>query len=353
MKKIAFVTYLYSDSNFSSGGVKLNYILLDGLKKAGFQIDLYAGQIESNVHNICDNICDFGDLDKNRDMYDFILSDKASIKSDITYIHDHSYPFRIEKMFSKFRFALYKIFKKKRHNGRLYDFYQIKENLASTKVVVVSSNVLKQDMIDNYEVPESRIVVIPPPIEDYPEQTVKTKPENIFTFGLCAVGFARKGGYIALDAIRRLKRKNKNFKLKIIYPKNNFFVNLLVKLYGLTKYCEFLGTFSDMSKFYNTIDCLIMPSVLEPFGMVTTEALACAVPAIIPTHCGACDAIKTGFDGIVYEAGKNPAKTLANAMQEMLNIDSEKYLQMSKNSLEVSNSFKSDVFTEKYLELLK
>lgn len=33
-KKIAFVTNFYMDNNFSSGGVKLNYILLNGLNAA-------------------------------------------------------------------------------------------------------------------------------------------------------------------------------------------------------------------------------------------------------------------------------------------------------------------------------
>ena len=32
-KKIAFVTNIYRDNNFASGGVKLNFILLCGLKK--------------------------------------------------------------------------------------------------------------------------------------------------------------------------------------------------------------------------------------------------------------------------------------------------------------------------------
>lgn len=352
MKRIAFVTYLYTDSNFESGGVKLNYLLVDGLKNAGYHVDLFCSEVLSNVHNLFENIYPFNEIENNRDKYDFILSDKASLKSDITYIHDHSYPFRAKKMFSPLNFSLYKIFKKKRHLARLNDFYRVKENLANTKLVVVSSKVLKEDMIENYGVDEEKIVIIHPPIEKYAEQFPKTRDEKFFTFGLCAVGFQRKGGYIALNAINKLKNKNKNFKLKIIYPKNNFFVKLLVKLYGLEKYCEFLGIFEDMSKFYNSIDCLIMPSVLEPFGMVTTEALACGVPAIVPTHCGACDAIENGYNGIVYDAGKNPVATLVKAMKEMLDIDEEKYSQMSKNSLEKANSYTADSFTKEYLKLL-
>ncbi len=352
MKKIAFVTYLYTDANFESGGVKLNYLLVNGLKNAGYQVDLYCSEILSNVHNVFDKVYEFGEIENNRGNYDFVLSDKASLKSDITYIHDHSYPFRAKKMFSPLKYTLYKIFKKKRHIQRLNDYYRVKENLVNTKIVVVSSSILKQDMIENYGVKEENIVIIPPPIEEYPEQFAKTEKPVLFTFGLCAVGFERKGGYVALNAIKILKRKNKNFRLKIIYPKNNLFINFIMKLYGLEKYCKFLGLYNDMSKFYDDIDCLIMPSILEPFGMVTTEALACGVPAIVPNHCGACDSIKTDFNGIVYEAGKHPVKALATAMQEMLDISNDKYIEMSKNSLEKSNSYKVDAFISAYLKLL-
>lgn len=353
MKKIAFVTHIYTDSNFHSGGVKLNYILLNGLKKCNYTIDLYCNNVRNNVHNLFENIYKFDEIENNRANYDLILSDKACVPSDITYIHDHSYPFRVKMLFSKFKFNLYKIFKEKRHNKRLSEFNITKNNLKNTKIVVVSSNILKQDMIDNYDVDEHRIIVIPPPIEEYGLQHSKSKKEVPFIFGLCAVGFERKGGYIALKAIKNLKYYNKNFKVKIIYPSDNFFVKLLLKLYGIEKYCEFLGFYNDMSKFYNSIDCLIMPSLLEPYGMVTTEALSCGVPAIVPNHCGACDCIENAYNGYVYDAKNKPVDSLVDAMKNMLELGNTEYLELSKNSLKTSKSFTSDSFVQRYLKLME
>ena len=42
MKKIAFVTNFYSDSNFSTGGAKLNHMVLDELAKKGYEINVFS-----------------------------------------------------------------------------------------------------------------------------------------------------------------------------------------------------------------------------------------------------------------------------------------------------------------------
>ena len=53
-KRVAFVTSGYMDSNFSSGGIKLNYILLNGLKKQNYSIDLYCDRIVTYEYKILD-----------------------------------------------------------------------------------------------------------------------------------------------------------------------------------------------------------------------------------------------------------------------------------------------------------
>ena len=37
-KRLAFVTNIYRDNNFVSGGVKLNYILCKGLQEHGYKL---------------------------------------------------------------------------------------------------------------------------------------------------------------------------------------------------------------------------------------------------------------------------------------------------------------------------
>lgn len=346
-KTIAFVTPVYTDNEFDSGGIKLNFILLDGLKKHGYIIDLYTNNIKSNIKNIPQNIFSLKDFETNKHKYDLIISDKAFVPSNITYIHDHSYPYRIKMMSNKLAHFLYKAFRPKHHKRRLNEFLKTKENISSCQKVIVSSIVLKNDMIENYKIASQNIEILPPPIERYQINKIRN---SIFTFGISALGFNRKGGYIALNAIRELKKTNKKFKVKFIYPSNNLAVKLLIKIYGIQKYCEFIPQQTDMQQFYNSIDCLIMPSLIEPFGMVATEALSLGCPVITAEHCGASDYVNNGINGFLYKT--NSSFELAKAMQQILNTNEKDLDFLKDKSIESVKELYSDDFIRKFLSII-
>ena len=346
-KKIAFVTNIYRDNNFSSGGVKLNYILLNGLKRSGYGIDLFADDKSIEHLEIFDKVLCFSEFEASRADYDIVLSDKACVSSDITYIHDHSYAYRVKMMSNPIRYFFYKIFCSNHHKRRLSEFYKTKENICKCKKVVVSSEILKRDILNNYGVPEDRAEIIPPPVERYP---IKKYQNRIFTFGISALGFARKGGYLLLRAIKELKEKNIKFKVIFIYPSNNLAVRLLVKLYGIEEFCEFIGRQNDMGRFYNSVDCLIMPSLVEPFGMVAAEALSVGCPVITASHCGAADYIRNGLNGYIYEG--NSSENLAGTMLKILEIPYSEYLILRENSVKSVNNLYEEDFVNRFLGIL-
>ena len=344
---IAFVTRIYTDENFDSGGIKLNFILLENLKRCGYKIDLFCNKIISNSKNICTAVYKLNEFESKKENYDCILSDKAFVASDITYIHDHSYPYRIKMMSGKFFHFFYKFFKNKHHRRRVREFLNTKQTLADCKKVIVSSSILKQDLIENYEVDKNKIEIIPPPIEKY---KINREKNNIFTFGISALGFSRKGGYLTLFAINRLKKTKNKFKVIFIYKSNNLFVKFLIAFLGLNKYCEFIAQQQNMEKFYNSIDCLLMPSLIEPFGMVSIEALSTGCPVITAAHCGVSDYIKDGENGYLYN--KNSSKELALAMLKMLETNQQKYDYMQKQSINSVQNLYTENFIKKYLSIL-
>lgn len=349
-KKIAFWEKTYQDNNFSTGGQKFNYILLKELKKSGYSIDLFCNNIISIQNDIFDKIFPLEAFEEVKKNYDFILSTDGKIPSDITYIHGHSYIFRAKYMSNKISHFFYKIFSKKSHKKRLNEYLKARENLKLTKKVIVSSEILKQDMIDNYGIDSKNIFIIPPPIERH---EILNKQENdVFTFGVSLTGFERKGGYILLKAIKELKKTKMNFKVIMIYPSKNIFVNLIKKVYNIEKYCEFIGIQKDMNKFYNSIDCLLMPSIIEPFGMVATEALSNGCPVITSTRCGAADYIKHKENGFLYDADLS-VKGLVNSMLEMMSITKEEKANMFNNCIKSVEDCNEKVFVQKYIELLK
>jgi glycosyltransferase involved in cell wall biosynthesis len=51
------------------------------------------------------------------------------------------------------------------------------------------------------------------------------------------------------------------------------------------------------------MDCLVLPSRIEAFGMVVVEALAVGVPAIVTPQVGAAEIIATGENGWIVPVG--------------------------------------------------
>lgn len=60
---------------------------------------------------------------------------------------------------------------------------------------------------------------------------------------------------------------------------------------------------SELPPVYAAADVLILPSRLDGFGLVVSEALACGTPVIVSDHVGAGDLIREGVNGWIVAAG--------------------------------------------------
>ena len=227
------------------------------------------------------------------------------------------------------------------------------------KIFAVSS-IVKDDLVRNCNIPEERIKIIFPGcenselVEEYDiKKYDKTKP---FVFGLSAVGFVRKGGFLFLDAIRRLKKDYPNIKAKIIYPdyKKNLGLMLYLWFYNLKDTVEIVGYQKDMSAFYRSLDCLVVPSIFEAFGRVVIEGMTHKIPVIVGSGVGAKDIIKDGGNGFVFEADGYSGKPLAEKMKEVIrnynNLDNlvNSAYTLSKSGFTWKN-FGEEIFKELYL----
>lgn len=69
-------------------------------------------------------------------------------------------------------------------------------------------------------------------------------------------------------------------------------------------------------QFLHTLDCLVLPSLYEPWGLVVNEALAAGIPCIVSDRVGCReDLIAASGGGVIVPAGEPEA--LAAAMTEM------------------------------------
>jgi glycosyltransferase involved in cell wall biosynthesis len=68
---------------------------------------------------------------------------------------------------------------------------------------------------------------------------------------------------------------------------------------------------SDILLFYNSIDCLVLPSYREGFGSVVLEAAACARPSIVTMIPGLSDFVEHGVNGLFVKPHCSRSLSLA------------------------------------------
>ena len=72
-------------------------------------------------------------------------------------------------------------------------------------------------------------------------------------------------------------------------------------------HCTFVGSKGgeELYAWYNIADILVLPSRIEAFGAVVSEALAAGCPAIVSEAAGATCMIRDGENGSVFSDGKD------------------------------------------------
>jgi UDP-glucose:(heptosyl)LPS alpha-1,3-glucosyltransferase len=81
-----------------------------------------------------------------------------------------------------------------------------------------------------------------------------------------------------------------------------------------------IGPVADPLPYYAAADALILPSLYDPFPSTVIEALACGLPVVTSTACGARDAVAGLDPGLVRDAGD--VTGLAEAIHVSLSLAS-------------------------------
>lgn len=123
------------------------------------------------------------------------------------------------------------------------------------------------------------------------------------------VGFAgrlvdRKGWRIFLDAADYVVRKLPGFKFMIAGngPDKQLVLDTIKKK-NLNDHVTYFGQVEDMKSFYSGLDCLVVPSLWEPQGLVEIEAQASGVPVIASNTEALNEIIQNAQNGLLFETG--------------------------------------------------
>jgi glycogen synthase len=92
----------------------------------------------------------------------------------------------------------------------------------------------------------------------------------------------------------------------------------------------------------------VLPSRVEPFGIVVLEAMAAGLPVVVSARGGASEIVRDGVDGLVVDPFDRDA--LASAIDSVLS-DTEQRKRLITAGRERVGNFDWPLITHRYLEI--
>lgn len=345
------------EKGFSGGGHKVTRNLILELIKSGlFEIDIFCRKGGENAIDGINSITvlenkktfskDLFEKLKSKD-YDYVLSSDVLLPGVNNLVHSNSSKYKSKNGKNIVLQQILKVYNSKKIKS------QEKCLINNDKALFTVSESLKNDFVENFNLDENKVFVCHPAVDDYSEFVAPVIKEE-FTIGSIAGGGLNKGGYLLLLALKKLP-KNIKLKARVIFPKikKAFFFKTAVKLLGLENMVEILPKQENMSEYYKTIDCYVLPSLNEAFGLVVTEAASNFKPSIVSSTAGARELIKDGENGFVFCREKSPVYNLREKLKEVCDIyfnNPAKFAEISKNAHEISAELDWKKFTDIIIE---
>ncbi|MEZ5186833.1 MAG: glycosyltransferase [Candidatus Nanopelagicales bacterium] len=169
-------------------------------------------------------------------------------------------------------------------------------------------------LLEHYEVPRTKIKMIPPgyddnrffPVSEATRQSIRSdldyEGKVIASIGRLA---RNKGFDLLVDAFSVVAEREPDARLRIAcgvessdHGDNEILDEIVAKIrdYGLEDKVRLTESLEDdeMADFYRACDVFALSSRYEPFGMTAVEAMACGAPTVMTTHGGLWRAVYFG-----------------------------------------------------------
>ena len=124
---------------------------------------------------------------------------------------------------------------------------------------------------------------------------------------------------------------NKKFKAKIINSavKKDVLMKALLFLFNLNKKVEVYAYQNEIFKFYSELDCLVVPSINEAFGLVTLEASSLGTPCLVSNTAGSSEIIEDNKNGFIFKRNSFFAVfNLVKKMNFILKLNKKEYMEI-------------------------
>jgi len=248
-------------------------------------------------------------INKSKPEFVFINSSLYGGAALAKYLHDKMIPFMVSEHLKEFiikdQFSLFQ----KECIDECYNY---------TSKIITTSKVLKNNIINNFNVDSKKVLLIPNPADTEYFLPKRSKMGDTFTFISVALLRSEKRLDILIKAFAILSKQIPNIVLTIIGdgPEKDKLKLLSHKL-GVNNRINFIGYQKKIaiSDILRNHDALVLSSDVETFGVVIVEAMSVGLP-VIATKCGGPESIVLAETGILVES--NDKNKLSVAMKHMI-----------------------------------
>jgi UDP-glucose:(heptosyl)LPS alpha-1,3-glucosyltransferase len=219
-------------------------------------------------------------------------------------------------------------------------------------IFVSNSPMVAQELIDWYQVPQERIVIIENGIDtnifqpSLSSEKLQAKKllglnQNAPTVLIVGSGFDRKGAFQLVEAMLKLPQ----FQLIVVGQdkKINQLKKLVFKL-GLSNRVFIVGPQKDVRPYLAASDIFCLPSLYDSLPNALLEAICCGLPSVITQDVGISEKIKGAKAGLI--SSRNPCD-----IAEKIRTVWDNYDELSKNALALSKQFDINLATQKWIDL--
>ena len=232
-------------------------------------------------------------------------------------------------------------------------------NRAKGPVIMAVSNLVKDELLKIYNIPESKLHVIHPGVslecfsnankEDF-RYEIRLRHglsmEDVvvlfvsMNFELKRLDLVLRGMAAVIDE----EKKNSNLKLLVVGKGDEKQFKRLARDMGISKRVIFVGVSREVEKYYMAADIFAMPSRFDTFGLVVLEAMAAGLPVIISKNVGARDLVRHGSNGFVLSEDPSIIE-IATSLSSLLEPETREL--MGKNSRHIAGLHTWDKTAEK------
>lgn len=194
-------------------------------------------------------------------------------------------------------------------------WFRLERNMyLKAELIFTASEYVKKSIVTDYGISPDKVVVIGYllALDKLPDEDFKKEYDGK-TILFIGFDFRRKGGYVLLEAFKKVKKSIPEVRLIIAGP-----TKLDFDIEGI----EFKGALSERSEIislYKQASIFVMPSLCEPFGLVFLEAMAYKLPCIGTTVDAMPEIIKNNKTGFLVPPGDS-------------NVLAERIIYLLKNS---------------------